>query len=278
MSADWRKRLALAIALGVAGGGVMSQTQALDPLPYARGLATLLPLAWWSSEAGQTVAAAAMVCLLGLFVAGRRAPLAGWGFFVIVLVLHAVVRSVHPDETDRTQGAQMPCATLVAWLVGSALAPRLGREPDELGGTLACGVVGAGYTMAALSKLLASGLGWVDGPTLALMIYERGTGAGEPFETLRHAIGTSPRLCAIGMAGALAMEASGWLFVFRTARRPYAMAAFSFHLTSGLLLGYPHFDWAFTTLAWAWAAGGSRARPRGPSAPAAPMPTAAPST
>lgn len=277
---DWRKRALFSVALVLAVGSAMSESAALDRLPYPRGLATVLPLAFLGTPTGQGLAAIAVLLLLGLFVAGKRVQLAGWGVFVIVMLLHAVTRSVHPDETDRTQGAQLPCATLAAWLIGTAIAPRLSRDREALGQALASGVVAAGYTMAAISKLRLSGLGWIDGRMLALLIWERGEGAGFPFDAIRHTVGASPALATLGMTTVLVLEGSGALFLFRRARRPYAAAMIGFHLTAGLLLGYPHLDWAFTVLSWAWVAGGalpvaggSQAVERGAPAPAAARPT-----
>lgn len=261
MSHDSRKRALFAFALVLAVGSAMSESAAMDRLPYPRGLATVLPLAFLGTPTGQGLAAVVVLALLGLFVSGRRVQLAGWGVFVIVMLLHAVTRSVHPDETDRTQGAQLPCASLAAWLIGTAIAPRLKRDGEALGQALASGVVAAGYTMAAISKLRLSGLGWIDGRMLALLIWERGESAGFPFEAVRHAVGSSPALCTLGMTTVLVLEASGALFLFRRARRPYAAAMIGFHLTAGLLLGYPHLDWAVTALSWAWVAGGPATPP-----------------
>ena len=258
MSEDYRKRLILAVALLGAAGAPVSRTQALDVLPHPSGLAAIVPLAWLSTPPAQIAAVAAVVLMLALFVRGRAMQLSGLAVFVIVLALNSVARSMTPGDEAGSQGSQVPCTTLAAWIVGSAIAPRLGRDRDELGTSLACGIVAAGYTMAAISKLLARGVDWVDGPTLALMIYERAPSSIEPLASLRRAVSGTPWLCSGGMGAVLLLEASGALFLFRRARRAYAACIVAFHVSSGLLLGYPHVEWALMTVAWAWAGGGVR--------------------
>jgi hypothetical protein len=253
LTRDWRKRALLAVALLAAAVGPVSETQALATLPYPRGLAAVVPLAWLSQPPGQIAAFVVIVLLLGAFVRGRRMELAGLGVFFVILMLHAVVRSMHLEEADHNQASQMPCASLLAWIVGSMLAPRFGRDRDELGSTLAAGVVAAGYTSAALSKLLHAGAGWIDGRTLALLIYERSLDTIAPLAWVRQTLAHHPDLCAVGMALALLIECAGVLFVLRRTRRAYAAAVVAFHATSALLLGYSHVEWALAVIVWAWA-------------------------
>lgn len=253
MNDDWRKRLVLAMALLGAAAAPITRARAVEVLPSPSGLATLVPLAWLSQPTAQGVAMVLVLALLALFVRGRATSAAGLGVFFVVLALNSVARSMTSEDPTGTQGSQVPCATLAAWLLGRALAPRLGRDREALGTSLACGVVAAAYTMAAISKLLARGIDWVDGPTLALMIYERASGALAPLAMLRRGVASVPWLSSLGMAGVLALESCGWLFLFRKARRAYAAAVVGFHVSSALLLGYPHAEWALTAIAWAWA-------------------------
>ena len=255
MSGNWRHRLLLALALGVATKGVLEQTDPVSPLPYPRGIARLAELGFLTSPVAQNVILAAVVAMLALFVSGRRPQLAGWTLVGIALVTHAVVRSVHAQEADRTQGSQEPYATLIAWLIGTKVAKRFGREPEELGASLACGVVAAGYSMAALSKLMHSGIHWVDGRAMALLIYERAGQVPAPFSDLRYAAASHPLVCKLAMGSALVLESCGWFFLFTRLRRPFAAGVLCLHVSSGLLLGYTHFDWALTAIAWAVAAG-----------------------
>lgn len=250
---DWRKRLVLALALAVATGGVLERTQEVPALPFPRGLARLIDLAPMTTAPARALVALAVLGLLALFVSGRWMQPAGWALAGLALVAQTVVHSIH---TDDVQGSQEPYSTLIAWLLGVAIAPRLGRDREALGSALACGVVAAGYTMGAISKLLASGPAWIDGRAMQLLVYERAFGAPEPLASLRLAFAESPALCTAAMAGALVLELSGALFLFRRARWPFALGAVALHVSAGVLFGYLHPDWALTAIAWAYAAGG----------------------
>jgi hypothetical protein len=249
-------RVLLAVALLVASCGMLDGTGSVDRLPHPRGLAALVDLTPLTTDAGRMGAVALMVVLLGVFVSGRSTQLVGWAVVLLAWCEHDVESSVHQLATDHGQGSQEPFTTLIAWLIGVAIAPRLGKDRERLGSALACGVVASGYTMAGLSKLWHSGLGWVDGRAMALMMYERIPGAWPPFAELRGFVAGHVTLAGLSMAVALVVELAGFLWLFRPARRPMMVAAVVMHVAIGIFLGYFHPDWAMTAIAWGVAAGG----------------------
>ena len=140
----------------------------------------------------------------------------------------------------------LPGAALAAYLVAYLAAKRQRVEQRESQGQeAACGIVGAAYALAAISKLWNSGLSWASGRFLALLIAGHSYLGPDFAQPLRLAIANNPILCRFLAATTLMIECSGPLFIWPPARKPYAIAATIMHLGIGLLMGLTYLDWIF---------------------------------
>ena len=112
-------------------------------------------------------------------------------------------------------------------------------EAEEFSWEICCAVVGAVYTMAGLSKLHYSGLGWINSYYLRLLT------AGEiPWSSglllrIRSVLAGSPAFAWAASAGTLIIELSGVLMVWPSSRPYYTAALLCLHagifLSTGII-------------------------------------------
>lgn len=179
------------------------------------------------------------------------------GAAVLVLILTVGARADISLRHTLMTGADTTLAggLLAGWLLGWLLL-RTERGAHEA----ACGVLGAALTLAAVAKLRASGLEWVDGPTQALAVYVRGLGAPGPLATLRGWLALHPTLCAVGAAGTLLVESAGVLYAVPRFRGAYAWGVVAMFV--GLALGFGAFQPAWVVAALGLARGPTPAAAR----------------
>lgn len=147
-----------------------------------------------------------------------------------------------------------PALLLLAWAIAGP------AQAEDAG----AGAMGACYTWAGLSKLLAGGTAWVDGTTLAVLVAERADGP------VRSWLAGQPTLCAVGGALALTLELSGFVYLPRRTRPWFAGAAAVMHTSFGVVLGYSYLPWvcidvAYVVLAWGRRQSRNTPKPSGPS-------------
>lgn len=210
------------------------------------------PNAPWLSDpfvfAGATLAA---IFGAGALIRGASRSTTTVGAIVLLLVLTAGAQADIALRHTAMTGADttLAGALLAGWIVGSLARGGAGAHETT------CGVFGAALTLAAIAKLRASGLGWVDGPTHALAIYVRGVGAPAPLAALRSTLALHPTLCAVGAGATLLVESLGVLYVVPRLRRGYAWVVVGMFVS--LALGFGAFQ-----PAWVVAAIGLSAQPR----------------
>lgn len=178
---------------------------------------------------------------LGAFL-GRRAPRLGAGALFLLLALGStLVEWQWPPGVGVDNGLSLPALSALAWAIG-------GREA-------ACGTVAAGYSLAALSKLHGSGLGWATGLNLAQHISTHAWDGAPALLEARLALAASVPLCTALGAATFLIEGSAVLFLLPALRRPWALAAAAMHLGIALVMDLHHYDWMLVTLGLAFGHG-----------------------
>lgn len=232
--------LALAFLLAWAGPTVTLRGALLHPEAAPLGLpitAVAAPAAWVPLS---LVYAGAVVAWL----LGRRAGLAGaFAALLLGFAAHAQ-RTQLPDGLPLPHGITLPGAALVTYTVATLL-----RRRDDEAWEAVCGAVGACYTLAAASKLLAAGLAWAQGDHIALLLVERAAGAPGPLAALRTWSAGEPWLCTSIATATLILEGAGFLLVWPALRRPLAAILVVLHVGIFVWLGYFAVAWIPVLLA-----------------------------
>ncbi len=112
------------------------------------------------------------------------------------------------------------------------------------GAEAACGVVAAIYTLAGIAKLRGAGALFLDADYLGTLVLERAFHVAAPLGQLRLALAESRVVITLLAAATLVLELSGALFVFRSARRPLALALVLMHAGIAVAMGYVYVQWA----------------------------------
>jgi len=192
-----------------------------------------------------TSAAVALVAALG-FATGR-APRTSAAILVILIGLGAELEWLARGFDDRSHSGALPAAALLAWWVGDMRGGR--RAAFEL----VSGVLAAAYLGSALSKLSASGLAWIDGDALALLMIERTAWTTTAWASLVRWVAHQPVLTWSMAAATLLIEAAGPLMLWPRMRRPFAMASVLLHAGIGVFSGYWHVEFPLVAVACALA-------------------------
>lgn len=228
---------------------------------FATRLPDRIPQLPWI-DASQTwlfplVVLGAVVSGLSL-VTGREPRLGALGL-VVLIGAGSALEVVALGYEHRNHGAALPAAALLAWAVGHRIA-------DDAGAWDAVsGVLGAAYLTSALSKFSASGLAWIDGDALALLMVERTGWTTNAWASVVHFVARQPWLTWPMSAAALAIEISGPLMLRRRFRRGFAAASVLLHTSIGVFIGYWHPE--FPLIALACATGTVLRAPASPSVP-----------
>ncbi|BBM74060.1 hypothetical protein [Rhodothermus marinus] len=234
---------------------------------YPTGLARYLDVSLLMAP-GVALAVAAVVTVLLLLGLTHRWPLA---YLLALLGLHLLY--VSRFSLGKTpHGVHLLGLTLLSLALGSLLfRTPLHRRRAAMGFTFF--FVGLSYTLAALSKLVATGPGWADGMHLTLWILEKGTdmmartGAWTP-NPVQQLLLAHPELSTVLLAGALLLELLAFTVWWRPFRLPvllalvgmhagiYAAMQISFHFAAIelLLLALPWSRWLDRLLQVQWAA------------------------
>ena len=231
----------------------------LEAVPKAIDMPELLRHAEGSGALGLALALALVA--LTLRWCWREDDRAGWAVVALFGVAWIIERVSAEGHQGVRHGSLLPVSALIATLV----TPRLiGRRSAELTQEAAWGAVAAVYTLAGLSKVLGSGLGWFAPSNLGLLILERAADAPEPLMGLRLAVAGSPALCVALAAGALIAELGGVLLLWPRARPFVALALVFTHVGIAALMGYVYASWAIVLITLTW---GRLARDPAPEAP-----------
>jgi len=156
----------------------------------------------------------------------------------------------------------LPAVALLGLLLGPLVQRGEGDERQlEAGRQLALGMVGAMFTLSALSKWTAMGWGWTDGEIHALLIFERGVGETGLLAEARLWMGHHPDVCGLFAAATLIVESTGALLLFPRTRRPWIVAAVALLVGFMVLPGVGmNLGWILVLVALGWLDFGGRQR------------------
>jgi hypothetical protein len=242
-------------------------------LPHPVGLARVLPLDALAHPAGLGLVAAAQALLAVAFALRWREDLASVGLWAIVGLSATMEMSVRDIFMPHLE-TMLAGGLLSAWMVGRASARRMGLDSgasDAWAHDMVVGTFGAMMTLAATSKLAASGLAWTDGPTHCAIVYEHALlGPPGPLTAFRGWLANHPALCASGATGILGAELVGFCVVWPGARRAYAWVTVGVFVALAGALAIFEVSWAVLALALAYSTlGDPEPSPRaGPGEPA----------
>lgn len=219
----------------------------LEAAPKALDMPELLHHAQGSGALGVALALA-LVALAGRWCWWDDTR-AGWA----VVALFGVAWLFERGSADGHQGVRHGSLLPVSALIGLLATPHvLGQRSPELSKEAAWGAVAAVYTLAGLSKVVGSGLGWFAPTNLGLLILERAADAPEPLMGLRLAVAASPSLCVVLATGALLAELCGVLLLWPRARPFVALTLIFTHLGIAMLMGYVYASWSIVLIALTW--------------------------
>ncbi len=244
-----RIALCIALALGWTATSrlVVGAPGFVEPTRLAAQLSLELLLhsrAWFALTA---VFAASMV----LFALRRWEGFTGVIALACLAIATVVELGLQVEQSPPGFGKMLPSAVLTAWLVGwwawrsLPLAAREERTQE-----LACGVAAACLMAPGISKMLAMGIDWADGPRHALLVHERSFLARVDWLVeLRRWVGARPTLCAWSAGYVLAVECAGFLYILPKARKVYTYAATAMFTGIALLLGFHAGTWLLVLFA-----------------------------
>lgn len=239
------------IALGLAfGWASLGRVGEVAGLPYAPGPLAALPM----NAAVEGAATALFVLALGAFGLGRGREAAGGGLALLLALGTQAMAWQWPGEVGANSATMLPGGALAAWWVARRVGRRAGEDEaarEARGVEAACGVVAAGYFVAAASKVYTSGLAWAGPANIGLQIATQGSLVPEPLQGWRLAAAASRWLCGTVGVGTLILEGGALSFLWPAARLPHALLLVAMHLGIAVLMGLHHYDWMFTALGWA---------------------------
>ena len=189
---------------------------------------------------------AVMTASVVAFVLGKRPRLTGTLALVMLCVCAELEAAQLAGGAGVHHGKYLPMVVLLAWLVSH------GDAHPQRGHGAACGVAGACYTLAGLSKLQAAGWSWGQDGSLALLIAERSVDAPATLQWIRGLLYQSPLLCAALASGTLLVELAGPLLILPAARRPYALILCALHVGIWVSLGFGYVLWVMVLLGLAF--------------------------
>lgn len=255
-----RWALALALMMGWVAqiGLVMGREGFMEP----RGLALWVDLEIFTSRAVWVGMSGIHLLALASFTLRRRETLSGWIVFLLLGFATFIELCVRGGEVP-THAKMLPAVVLFALLVGRFL--RRGQaeeERDRWGHALALGMVGALFTLSAISKWSAMGWAWTSGDVHALLIFERGVGEVGLLADLRVWMAHQPGLCGLFAAGTLLVESTGCLLIFPATRRAWVLAAVAVLLGFMVLPGVGmNLSWILVLCALVWSRFGGAPEP-----------------
>lgn len=237
-------------------------------LPHPVGLARLLPLEAFAQPAGLALIACVQASLAVAFALRWREDLAAAGLWAVVGLSATMEMSVRDIFMPHLE-TMLAGGLLSAWIAGRLSARRMGldaRAGDAWAHDMVVGTFGAMMTLAAMSKLAASGLAWTDGPTHCAIVYEHALlGPPGPLTAFRAWLSHHPALCASGATGILFAELFGFCLMWPQARRAYAWVTVGVFVALAGALAIFEVSWAVLALALAYSTLGDPAPRQGSS-------------
>ncbi len=222
-------------AVKAAGAGQPIYRDALEPgLLRGRIAATYVVL-------GVPLVAAAGA----LAVRGASVPVV-IAILVLLLAAQRVEMAQWPDGVIVDLGRYMPtAAALTAWLVVTLLVGE-GASPevrDAAAWEAACGVVGAAYFLAGVTKVHEAGWRWVRWSNVGLLLIERSTTGSRWQRRLRRWLSGRRGLVVAGATFALAAELAAPCFWIPECRLAFVVAATGLQASIWFVLGYAQPEW-----------------------------------
>ena len=200
---------------------------------------THAPIVWIEAA---LVLASALALALGR--ARAAAELVLLGSLHIAAVLEASVRGTAMSSVEPL----LVGLVLAARVVGRAVARARKEDQDWLAHELSCGAVAAAFFMAAMAKLVTSGVGWISPSSQTLLVYEHRESA---LAVLAPWLLAHPAMVGLGAAGTLMVELSSPAFVVARLRRTWAACACLVFVGLALALGIVELTWMVLPLSLA---------------------------
>jgi hypothetical protein len=241
---DWAR---VAIGLGLLLAFPIRPTS-VEGIAHPRGLSSWIDLSLLSTTAATVVLGLAYLSAVTAFVLRKRQGAAGTAAVLVLALAVHVTETQWPRGSGHHNGAMLPGAALAAYVVAWFASRR-----ENIALEASAGIVGAAYALAGLSKVTGSGLAWAHGENVALHIATHSQSGAAWLRDFRMNVADSTWLCTGLGAGTLLIECTFLVFVWKRARKPYAIAAATMHGGISLLMGLHHFDWLFLALGVAWA-------------------------
>ncbi len=172
---------------------------------------------------------------------------------IVMLALLGLAEKHVRDDSMPPLATLLGTTMLASWAGGLVWARDAERATRErLAHELMCGTLAASFFLAGVAKLELAGLGWAEGGTHAMFIYERAA-SDFPFITdLRLFLARHPNLCAAAAGYALLVECSAPIYLWRSARRTYGWMVVAMFGGMGLALGLVEHGWEILPLALAY--------------------------
>ena len=200
------------------------------------------------------------VVLLSLFCTGIAEQPTGWAMLGLMLFIRGwEIRQWNRDIVVGLGKYVPSAASLLGYLVTSFLVGWLAPDWNAraAGWHAAAGVLAASWGLAAFAKVRESGMVWVSGANVAVLVRERSYMGPRPVARLRRAVSKMPWLCLASACVGFWGEAAGMLFIFPDLRWGVAIASALFQIGITVLLGYWELEWIFIMLAVAGLSSGT---------------------
>lgn len=226
----------------------------------AVGRETLVVQAPWGAlDLTGVLSPAGCVAVSALYVGACVAFLLRRHEVVACAVLLALLAAIGLTEKAIRHATMPTVAVMLAttmvgtWMIGLLVGRRSPTaEREALAHELMCGVLSASLFLCGVAKLSNVGFEWADGPTNALLIYERSASEFGFITQLRIWLSQHPTLCAMGATFSLSVEALAPVYLWRGARKLYGLAVFLMFVSLGFALGFMEAGWDVMALALAY--------------------------
>jgi hypothetical protein len=192
-----------------------------------------------------------VVGVTGAFVF-QTYPLVAALIYLVVLAVYRQWEKVQWEGDIVVKlGKYVPAAAaLLGYVLGCGIAILIDYEdPYWAGWEVACGFMGACYSLAGVAKWLKVGSKWFDGIGMQMLIYERSLLSRGLLKRIRERSGRSWRLCAGLTGGGFLVELFGFMYIFPSLRLLYLGLAAPMVVGFFVFLGYFELEWALVLIA-----------------------------
>jgi hypothetical protein len=228
--------------------------QRVDGTPYPFGLSQLIDLSFLTTRPALIIASLLFLGCISGFIIEKYERCTGF----IMIVMLAIGEHIGLAQWEGSSGSNraliLPAMGTLAYLLQKIWSERKGLDKESAtvqGVHAACGIIGAGYTLSAISKLRFSGLEWLSSTTLATHITIHSYN-GEPWlRGIRLMVADNTLLCSFFALGTIILEGGGILFLLPRLRPILAVGISLMHISIALFTGLYHFDWMFIAVGFA---------------------------